>query len=94
MTDDGEPFELGLTDDELTALALAADPDAPLDDNAIPLSLHLAQVGCALPLWYMPPPMARSGKWWRVPVIGAIISAFLIIEGLGLCNTFGFLNFA
>jgi hypothetical protein len=86
--------ELALSDDELTALALAADPDAPLSDDAVPLSLHLAQFAGALPQWYMPPAMARNGSRWRLPVIGTIIAAFLIIESLGLCNTFGLLNFA
>jgi hypothetical protein len=32
-----------LSDEELCRLALAADPNAPLSDEAIPLSLHLTQ---------------------------------------------------
>ena len=44
-----------LSDDELTALALAADPDAPIAEGAVPIGIHLAQLGSALPLWYMPP---------------------------------------
>ena len=83
-----------LTEAELTALALAADPNAPLSDDAIPLSMHLAQFAGALPGWYMPPAMARNGSKWRVPVIGAIVAAFVLIEGLGLCNTYGILSFA
>lgn len=84
-----------LTDAELTALALAADPDAPLSEDAIPLSMHLAQfAGAALPQWYMAPATARGGTRWRLPVVVAIISAFLLIEALGLCNTFGQLVFA
>ena len=43
------------TDEELTALALAADPDAPIAEGAVPIGIHLAQLGSALPLWYMPP---------------------------------------
>ena len=93
-TDDDRTVGPRPTDDELTALALAADPEAPLSDDAVPLSLHLAQFAGSLPQWYMPPAMARSGKWWRLPVVGTIVAAFLIIEGLGLCNTFGILNFA
>ena len=92
--DGGGTFDQLPTDDELTALALAADPEAPLGDDAIPLSLHLAQFAGSLPQWYMPPAMARQGKWWRTPVVGAIVAAFLIIEGLGLCNTYGVLSFA
>jgi hypothetical protein len=94
-----------LTDEELTSLALAADPDAPLSSDAIPLSLHLAQfaqfagatqfAGAALPQWYMAPAIAGgSGRRWRTPIVVAIISAFLLIEGLGLCNTFGQLTWA
>jgi hypothetical protein len=91
-------IELGegrLTDAELTSLAMAADPDAPLGDDAIPLSLHLAQfAGAALPQWYMAPAASRSGQRWRTPVVVTIIAAFLLIEALGLCNTFGQLSFA
>ena len=43
-----------LSDEELTRLAMAADPDAPLSEEAIPLNLHLAKfAGAALPEWYM-----------------------------------------
>jgi hypothetical protein len=89
------PLDAPLTDDELTALALAADLDAPLDEDAVPLHIHLAQfAGAALPQWYMAPAMARSGKRWRTPVVLTIVAAFLLIEGLGLCNTFGQLTWA
>jgi hypothetical protein len=92
----GAPMtEAPLTDEELCRLALAADPTAPLSDEAIPLSLHLAHfAGAALPGWYMAPATARGGKRWRTPVVVAIVSAFLLIEALGLCNTFGQLSLA
>jgi hypothetical protein len=84
-----------LTDAELTALAMAADPDAPLDEDAVPLHMHLAQfAGAALPQWYMAPAVARGGPRWRTPVVLTIIAAFLLIEALGLCNTFGQLSLA
>jgi hypothetical protein len=87
--------ETSFTDAELTSMALAADPDAPLGDDAIPLAVHLAQfAGATLPQWYMAPAMARSGRRWRTPVVGTIIVAFLLIEVLGLCNTFGQLTLA
>jgi hypothetical protein len=92
---DPEVGDSPLTDDELTALALAADPTAPISHDAIPLSLHLAQfAGAALPQWYMAPAMTRSGRRWRTPVVVAIIASFLLIEALGLCNTFGQLSIA
>jgi hypothetical protein len=87
-------YEEHLSEAELTSLALAADPDAPMSDDAVPLSMHLAQFAGALPQWYMPPAMADHGSKWRVPVVGTIIAAFMLIEGLGLCNTYGILNFA
>jgi hypothetical protein len=84
-----------LSDAELTSLAMAADPDAPLSDDAIPLSIHLARfAGAELPQWYMAPAVAHSGQRWRTPVVVTIIAAFLLIEALGLCNTFGQLAFA
>lgn len=91
LTDD----ELPLTDDELTSLALAADPDAPLDDDAVPLGIHLAQfAGANLPMWYMAPATAHGGRGWRTPIVLTVVAAFLIIEALGLCNTFGQLTWA
>jgi hypothetical protein len=88
-------LDSSLTEEELTRLAMEADPDAPLSDDAIPLSLHLAQfAGAALPDWYMAPASSASGKRWRTPVVVAIVFAFVLIEALGLCNTFGQLTIA
>ena len=92
---DGEAAGAPLSDAELTALALAADPHAPLSPDAIPLSMHIAQLaGTTLPQWYMAPATARGGRGWRLPVVATIVFAFLLIEALGLCNTFGQLTFA
>ncbi len=77
------------TEAELTELALAADPDAPLAEGAVPLSVYLDQAPGLLPSWYMPSPMARSGKGWRIPVVVVIVASFVIIEAFGLCSTFG-----
>jgi hypothetical protein len=84
-----------LTDEELTSLALAADPLAPLPEDAVPMSMHLARFGPTLPLWYMPP-MARLGgrRSWKMPFVIAIVSAFVLIDAMGLCNTYGLLSFA
>jgi hypothetical protein len=81
--------EGSFTDAELTALALSADPDLPLARDAVPVSIYLAQLPIALPDWYMPSVMIRGGKRWRIPVVLVIVAAFLVIEGFGLCNTFG-----
>jgi hypothetical protein len=83
------PLEPGFTDAELTELALAADPDAPIGEEAVPLAVYLDQAPGLLPSWYMPTPMVRTGKAWRLPVVLVIVAAFVIIEALGLCSTFG-----
>ena len=83
-----------LTDRELTDLALAADPDAPLPGDAVPIDMHLARFGSTLPLWYMPPAVARGGRRWKTPFVVAIVSAFVLIDALGLCNTYGILSLA
>lgn len=82
------------TDQELIALALAADPDAPLPPDAVPMDVHLARFGPQLPSWYMPP-ISSHGRWtWKAPFVIAIVSAFLLIDLMGLCNTYGILGFA
>ncbi len=81
--------ESELTEAELTELALAADPDAPMSQDAVPMSVYLRQAPGLLPSWYMPSPMARPGKSWRIPVVMVIVAAFVIIEAFGLCSTFG-----
>jgi hypothetical protein len=36
--------------------------------------------------------MGHRGGRWRTPVVITVISAFLLIEALGLCNTYGTLG--
>jgi hypothetical protein len=79
----------GISDDELTALALAAEPDAPLDDNAVALSLYPEEQAGPLPSWYMPPVMAVCTGRWRKATIFAIIASFLVVDAFGMCITFG-----
>ena len=85
---------LGITDEELTELALAADPAAPLADDAVPIGIHLSRFAAPLPLWYMPPVVrVRSGgRHWKLPIILTVVFAFVLIEALGLCNTYGILS--
>lgn len=85
MTD--SPLEW--TDEELTALALAADPDAPLDPDAVALPLYPDPGPNSLPAAYMPPAMSGVGRGWRVPIAVVIILAFLAIDAVGLCITYG-----
>ena len=87
---DGEEIDgEAITDAELTALALAADPDRPLDADAVPLDLHQDGARLAVPEWYMPPVTARRGKPWRTVVVLTLVVAFLVIEAVGLCSTYG-----
>ena len=82
-----------ISDDELTALALAADPNEPLDIAAVPLDAYLGTAKGPLPEWYMPPVAARRlGRLARVAVL-TVVTAFFLIEAAGLCNTYGQLPF-
>ena len=55
-------------DDELTALALAADPDQPIDPDARPFVMGDDARG-PLPSWYMPAPAARMQEPWQVAIV-------------------------
>jgi|GEM_PF-1182413 len=80
-----------LSDAELTEMALAADPDTPVADDAACVWDLAADGEQLLPQWYMPPPMAgalSARRWWRWVAI-AIIVAFLAIDAYGLCSTYG-----
>lgn len=80
-------------DDELTALALAADPDTAVDDDAVPLT---PEPGTGLlPGWYMPAPMGGIPllTGWRRRVGLLIVAAFLLINAYGLCSTYGHVGF-
>lgn len=78
-----------LTDAELTELALGADPGAPLDADAMPMDMYLAQTPGLLPEWYMPLGLARPVRGWKVPVVVVLVATFVALEALGLCSTYG-----
>jgi hypothetical protein len=81
---DDEPV---CSDDELTALALAADPDVDLGDDAVPFvvdgGLDL------LPGWYMPAAQAAGSTSRRRLVVGVVIGSLVVLNALGLCVTYG-----
>jgi len=83
-----------ISDDELTALALAANPNEPLEPDAVAwdgLMLHRSGL---LPDWYMPTPAAiRTGRLPRALVITLIVG-FVTINAFGLCITSGFISIA
>ena len=78
-----------ISDEELTALALAADPDEPLAADAVPLDVYLGNAASPLPEWYMAPITARRVRRGPQLVILVLIGAFLLIEAFGLCSTYG-----
>jgi hypothetical protein len=78
-----------MTDEELTELALAADPDAPLDADAVPLQTHLAGYPELLPSWYMPAPGGFTRSRRKAAVVVLVIAALLIVNAVGLCVTSG-----
>jgi hypothetical protein len=88
--------EQPLTDAELCEMALAADPDRPLDEDARPLSDLSAPSaeGDLLPAWYMPTARTASSSTWHRTIAAIVILAFLAINALGLCITYGVLEIA
>ena len=78
-----------ITDAELEALALAADPDQPVDPDAVPLNVWLDQSVDLLPGWYMAPITARRLRKWPLLVALVVIASFVVIEAFGLCSTYG-----
>jgi len=76
------------TDAELEELAMAADPLAPVDDDAVPFGGVTESE--LLPEWYMPSPQATGRSPRRVFAVGAIIVSLLVVNGAGLCVTYGF----
>ena len=86
-----------MTDEELASLALAADPDVDVDDDAIPFwEVARSASDSLLPYWYMPSPMfgSRRLRGWRRRVVIALVVSFVLIDALGLCSTYGFVGIA
>lgn len=77
-----------VTDDELTALALAADPHDAFAVDAVPFGVEAAD-DLLLPEWYMPlsGPIRRTRP--RAVAVVTIIAAMLLVNAAGLCVTYG-----
>lgn len=92
---DNDISELGLdqfeiSDEELTALALAADPEAPIGDDALPVRSLQAQGDPLLPQWYMPVSASRARRDWRAVVAVAVAVGLVLINAFAICVTYGF----
>lgn len=84
MCGDGE-----IGDDELTQLALASDPDAPLPDDAVPFASASGLPAIGLGAWYMPAATSFGLRGWKRPVLLAVVVTLVVLEALGLCSVFG-----
>lgn len=93
---DGPEGLEALSDDELTTLALAADPETQVADDAVCLwDLDGSDGTPGLPQWYMPAPAggARQLNDWRRWIVPVVIAVFVIINAYGLCSTYGQVTF-
>ena len=77
------------TDDELAELALAADPEAPIPDDAVPFGQAEHDVAL-LPEWYMPAPSSIRRTRPRVLAVAMIVGSLIVVNGAGFCVTYGF----
>ena len=83
-----------LSDDELTELALSADPDAPIDLDAVPWHFSQGFSRNLLPEWYMPIPLARGrGRGAQIAAVSVVVG-MIVVCAFGLCITSGFLQLA
>ncbi len=82
----------GLTEDDLTAQALAADPDEPLSPFAVPFRTEATKGADLLPEWYMPAVVPGRSTPARRAVALAVVVAAVTINALGLCITYGTLS--
>jgi hypothetical protein len=83
-----------ISPDELSALALAADPDTEVPDDAVPFDLRHGDEDGLLPAWYFPVPAARQVRGWRRPAVLLVAGSFLLVSACGLCCTYGALVMA
>jgi hypothetical protein len=74
-------------DEELTAEAMAADPDVIVPDDAVPFGVSEAEG--PLPEWYMPTPGPIRRTRPRVVAVTGLVLSLLIVNAAGLCVTYG-----
>lgn len=86
---DTDISDLDLSDEELAELAMAANPDAPVEDDAVPLRSLGADDSTLLPDWYMPVVQRRASSDWRAAVAVAIAVGLVLINAFAICVTYG-----
>lgn len=87
---DTDISDLDLSDDELAELAMAADPDVHMEDDAVPLRSLGADDSTLLPDWYMPVVQRRAHSDWRAAVAASIAVGLVLINAFAICVTYGF----
>ena len=87
---DTDISDLDITDEELAELAMAADPNASVDGDAVPFHSMQAEGVPLLPEWYMPAAPSRSRSDWRAAVAVAIAVGLVLINAFAICVTNGF----
>ena len=75
-------------DDELTRLALAADPDQPVDPDAVPISFAAAAIRGRCPVVHAGSDVVRARTSARM-LLGGLVLALVVINAAGLCVTYG-----
>ena len=83
------PEDVEISDEELTALSLAADPNAPFDEGVEPFGAGLTPGTDLLPEWYMPVPNTNGGSHLRSVAVAVIVASLIFVNGAGLCVTYG-----
>ncbi len=78
-----------ISDEELEAIALAADPDVLLDDDAVPFVVDRPVGPELLPEWYMPVPQTTKRTPGRMIGAATIVGALVLVNAAGLCVTYG-----
>ncbi len=85
-----DEIDLDFTDEELTELALSAEPHDPMADDAVPFRPIDGEGEPLLPEWYMPASTGRARRDWRSRVAISVAVGLVLISSCGLCVTNGF----
>lgn len=89
-----EVLNAPLSDEELTELALSADPNPAIDPGVSPWRPVAGAGAALLPEWYMPAPSSSGRGTGTRAAVGLIVAGFVLINALGLCITYGYLTWA
>lgn len=85
---DTSTLDFSIDDDELAALAMAADPHAAIADDAVPFD-DGASSASTLPDWYMPAAGSARPTRGRIAAAAIFIGSLLVVNCAGLCVTYG-----